>query len=72
VTEALLTARQLADYLAVSPDTVLDWFEQNKLPGFRLTGRVGAPVRFRLAEVEAWLEAGRVGPSVDGRPRTPA
>jgi excisionase family DNA binding protein len=64
VTEPLITVRELAGYLAVSPDTVLDWFEAGKLPGSRLTGRVGAPVRFRRSEVEAWLEQGRRGPDL--------
>ena len=62
--ERLLTARELADVLSLSPSTVLDRFEAGTLPGFRLGGRVGSPVRFRWSEVEAWLEEGRVGPQV--------
>jgi excisionase family DNA binding protein len=50
VRERLLTARKLAVYLGVSPGTVLDWFEAGRLPGFRLGGRKGGPVRFRLSE----------------------
>ncbi len=69
--EPLVNARQLAGYLGVSPDTVLDWFEAGKLPGFRLTGRVGAPVRFRRNEVEACLEQWRVGTVVPFRPVPP-
>lgn len=68
MTERLLTARELAGYLGLSAGTVLDWFEAGRLPGFRLGGRKGGPVRFRLSEVEAWLEEGRVGPMVDRRP----
>ena len=60
--ESLLTARELADVLGLSPATILDRFERGDLPGFRLGGRVGSPVRFRWSEVEAWLERGRVGP----------
>ena len=60
--EPLLTARQLADILGLAPGTVLDRFERGDLPGFRLGGRRGSPVRFRWSEVEAWLEDGRVGP----------
>jgi excisionase family DNA binding protein len=63
VTERLLTARELADLLGLSPSTVLDRFEAGDLPGFRLYGgRVGAPVRFRWSEVEEMLERGRHGP----------
>jgi predicted DNA-binding transcriptional regulator AlpA len=69
VTERLLTARELADLLGLSPATVLDRFEAGDLPGFRLYGgRVGAPVRFRWSEVEAMLEEGRCGPEVARRP----
>jgi excisionase family DNA binding protein len=61
VTERLLTARELAEHLGLSAATVLDRFERGDLPGFRLFGRKGGPVRFRLSEVEAELEAWRFG-----------
>src|ERR1041384_5406090 len=32
VTDRLLTARGLADYLGLSASTVLDWFEDGRLP----------------------------------------
>lgn len=57
----LLRARDVAELLDVSAGTVLDWFEAGRLPGFRLTGRVGSPVRFRESEVLAALESWRVG-----------
>jgi len=38
---------------------VLDWFEAGDLPGFRLRGRRGAPLRFRWSEIEATLEGWR-------------
>lgn len=76
MTENLLTAHELADYLGLSSATVLDWFEAGRLPGFRLSGRKGGPVRFRLVEVEAVLETWRVGPGteeeVSPTPRRPA
>jgi excisionase family DNA binding protein len=59
--ERLLTARELADFLGLSPATVLDRFQAGDIPGFRLFGRKGGPVRFRLSEVEAALEAWRTG-----------
>jgi excisionase family DNA binding protein len=75
-TEPLLTARQVAEYLGVSPGTVLDWFETAKLPGFK----VERVVRLRASELEAWLEHRRRGPGTPGgcgpngnpnEPRTP-
>jgi excisionase family DNA binding protein len=64
MSERLLTARELGEILGLSPGTVLDWWERGDLPGFRLGGRKGGPVRFRLSEIEAVLESWRGGPSV--------
>lgn len=65
MTERLLTARELGELLGLSTSTVLDRFERAEIPGFRLYGgRIGAPVRFRWSEVEAWLEHGRRGPAL--------
>jgi excisionase family DNA binding protein len=61
-----LTARELGELLGLSPATVLDWWEAGRLPGFKLGGRA---VRFRVSEVEAWLEESRRGPAPSGRPR---
>ena len=67
MTERLLTAREVGELLGLSTATVLDRFEANELPGYRLfakvdtRGRPTGPVRFRLSEVEAVLEAWRVG-----------
>jgi excisionase family DNA binding protein len=68
VTERLLNARELADLLGLSAGTILDWHEAGRIPSFRLGGGKGGPVRFRLTEIEAWLEAGRCGPSVARQP----
>jgi excisionase family DNA binding protein len=58
VTGQLLTARQVADLLGVSTETILRWTRRGDLPAVRLPG--GA-IRFREAELEAWLE-GRATP----------
>jgi excisionase family DNA binding protein len=49
VSERLLTARELADYLGLAAGTVLDKWERGELPGFKF----GRAVRFDLAEVLA-------------------
>ena len=61
MTERLLTARELGEVLGLSTATVLDRFEAGDLPGFRLFGRKGGPVRFREAEVLEVLESWRFG-----------
>lgn len=60
----LLTARDVAQRLGMSPAWVLDRWEAGELPGFRIGGRKGGPVRFRWLEVEAVLETWRCGPAV--------
>jgi hypothetical protein len=59
----LLTARELGEMRGRASGTVLDWFEAGKLPGFRLGGVKGGPVRFRESEVLAVVESWRVGPA---------
>lgn len=58
--DRLLTARQLGEYLGLSASTILDRFEAHELPGFKLGTSPAAPVRFRLSEVEHWLESCRI------------
>lgn len=65
--ERLLKASDVAELLGVSMGTVLDWWQEGKLPGFRLGGSVGSPVRFRMSEIEAWLDSCRGGPRVPPR-----
>lgn len=55
----LLTTRQVADRLGLSPETVLRRWRAGELPGFRLGSNV---LRFDPAEVDRWLE-GQRGPT---------
>jgi predicted DNA-binding transcriptional regulator AlpA len=61
VSERLLTARELGELLGLSAATVLDRFQAGDLPGFRLFGKKGGPVRFRVSEIEAALDGWRIG-----------
>lgn len=62
--QARLEARGHEDRIPPSPEHA---FWRGDLPGFRLYGRKSGPVRFRLADVEARLEAWRVnGPGAGG------
>jgi excisionase family DNA binding protein len=52
MTGRLLTAREVADLLGVSAETVLRWTRRGELPAIRLPG--GA-IRYRKDELDAWL-----------------
>ena len=65
--DRLLTAAEVAELLGLSAATVLDRFQHGHLPGFRLWGKKGGPVRFRLSEIEAALDGWRVGEGVATR-----
>jgi excisionase family DNA binding protein len=69
----LLTARDVAEQLGVSPETMLRWHRDGKVPGIRLPS--GA-IRFHPAAIEEWLSAHGTGatsgngPSTQARPLT--
>ena len=50
----LLTAREVAANLALTPETVLSWVRSGKLPAFRLPS---GQIRFREDELDRWLDA---------------
>lgn len=58
----LLRARDVAELLDVSVETVLRWHRSGKLPGgYRLASNV---LRWRESELEAWLEGTRPRPTL--------
>lgn len=54
----LLTARIVAEHLGLTPETVLAWVREGKLPAFRLPS---GQIRFREADLDAWLEQRSTG-----------
>ncbi len=54
--ERLLTARELADYLGLSPASVLRRWRAKEIPGFVLSSNV---IRFDRAEIDHWLATRR-------------
>ena len=54
MTARLLTAREVADVLGVSSETVLRWTRRGDLAAIRLPS--GA-IRYREADLDAWLVA---------------
>lgn len=58
IASPMLSARDVADRLAVSTETVLRWTRSGDLPAVRLPG--GA-LRFEADQLDAWLDARTTG-----------
>jgi excisionase family DNA binding protein len=50
----LLTTREVAELLSVSPETVLRRWRAGEIPGYRLASNC---LRFDPAKIDAWLRA---------------
>lgn len=55
----LLNLAQLARYLGMAERTIYVWAQQGKIPAFK----IGSAWRFRRADIDAWLETQRSGPT---------
>jgi predicted DNA-binding transcriptional regulator AlpA len=53
----LYTTEELAALLRISPRTLEDWELDGKAPKSKRLGGPRGPLRYREADVEAWLEA---------------
>ena len=65
VNEKLMTARELGEYLGLSPATVLRRWRAGEIPGFTLASNV---VRFDRNELDRWLASRRRGTDTPTRP----
>jgi excisionase family DNA binding protein len=54
VSDRLLTTREVADRLGVTPETVLRWIDRRGLPVVRLTSRA---LRYDPDALDAWIAA---------------
>jgi len=52
VTDRLLTTREVADRLGVTPETILRWIDRRGLPVVRLTSRA---LRYDPDAIDAWI-----------------
>ena len=57
--QRLLTTRDVAELVGLSPEAVLRRWRAGELPGFRLATNV---LRFDELEIAAWLDSLRAGP----------
>ena len=66
--DRLLTARELGEYLGLSPASVLRRWRAGEIPGFVLSSNV---VRFNRAEIDDWLALHRGRSDTRNRPLRP-
>jgi excisionase family DNA binding protein len=60
--ESWVSVDEVAKHLGIAKDTVYRWIESKSLPAHR----VGRLWKFKLSQVDAWIEAG----GADGEDRT--
>jgi excisionase family DNA binding protein len=61
VAEAWVTLSEVASHLKVAEETVHRWIRSKGMPAHRL----GRNWRFKLSQVDSWLQSGAAGPSPD-------
>jgi len=59
--DKLLTVEEIAEYLSLKPSTIYQWTHQGSIPHVKLGNRV----RFKVSQIERWLESR----TVNGRTR---
>jgi excisionase family DNA binding protein len=57
--EAVMTVKEVADYLRVNQRTVYRLAVERKMPGFK----VGATWRFKRADIDGWIAAQSAAPA---------
>ena len=53
--EKLVSLEDIATHLDVSKDTIRSWIEKGTIPFHK----VGRQYKFRMSEIEAWVESGK-------------
>ncbi|MBP5988796.1 MAG: helix-turn-helix domain-containing protein [Piscinibacter sp.] len=57
--EAVMTVKEVADYLRVNQRTVYRLAVEHKMPGFK----VGATWRFKRVDIDSWIAAQATAPT---------
>lgn len=55
--ESWVSVDEVAKHLGVSKDTIYRWIERKDLPSHR----VGRLWKFKISQIDAWIEAGGAG-----------
>ena len=59
VEQIMMSASQIARFLAISSSSVTRLLRDAKVPAYRLSRKPGGTVRYKTADIEAFLEASR-------------
>jgi excisionase family DNA binding protein len=62
-TEPWVSLEEIAEHLKVSTDTIHRWIRARRIP----VQRVGRQWRFKVTEVDEWVQAGKAGTGRDVR-----
>jgi len=62
LTTELLTRRQAAEYLGISPVTLARWAIAGRGPRYSRSGEQRGRVWYAAADLEAWIEARKIAP----------
>jgi excisionase family DNA binding protein len=54
-TEKWSSLEEVANYIGVNKDTIRNWIRKGKIPAHK----IGKLWKFRLSEVDAWVESGK-------------
>lgn len=52
--ERWVSIKEIAEYLGVSRDTILNWIAKKSMPA----AKIGRCWRFKVSEVDAWVKTG--------------
>lgn len=62
-TERWVSLEQVAEHLSVSTDTIHRWIRAKRIP----VQRVGRQWRFKISQVDEWVQAGKAATGRDER-----
>ena len=62
--EPWVTSDEICEHLRISPNTLTRWISGRGLPHHR----VGRSLRFRIAEVDVWIQSGKAAEDKSGEP----
>ncbi len=54
-TERLYSVEEIANHIGISKDTIRAWVKKGTIPYYK----VGRQYKFKMSEIDAWIESGK-------------